>query len=109
MTEKKLSVNDKDFAEKVLNSSEPVLVDFWAPWCGPCRMLSPVIEEVAQEFEGKAKIYKLNVDENPQSARKYGIRGIPALKIFKSGEVVDNIVGLVPKEIISGKLNEFLN
>jgi len=108
MVTKDISVTDGNFTEKVLESSIPVLVDFWAPWCGPCRMLSPVIEEVAEDFEGKAGVFKLNVDENPENARKFGIRGIPALKIFKDGKVVDDIVGFVPQEVIKTKLNSFL-
>jgi len=105
---KLVEVNSSNFDATVMKSATTVLVDFWAPWCGPCRMLSPVIEKVAEDFEGKAKVFKLNVDENPENARKYGIRGIPALKIFKKGKVVDDIVGFVPQEVIKTKLNSFL-
>jgi len=105
---KLVEVNSSNFDATVMKSATTVLIDFWAPWCGPCRMLSPVIEKVAEDFEGKAKVFKLNVDENPENARKYGIRGIPALKIFKKGKVVDDIVGFVPQEVIKTKLNSFL-
>jgi thioredoxin 1 len=88
----------------VLQSDKPVLVDFWAEWCGPCRMIAPVIDELAAEYEGKAKIAKLNVDENQQVSMRYGIRSIPTLLIFKNGQVVDQIIGAVPKGVIENKL-----
>lgn len=103
-----IQITDGEFGTKVLESELPVLVDFWAPWCGPCRMLGPVIDELSKDFDGKAHVYKVNVDENPESARKYGIRSIPALKIFKGGEVVDNMIGALPKEAIVEKLNQFV-
>src|SRR6185295_10985419 len=87
-------VSDSTFENEVLNSSQPVLVDFWAAWCGPCRMLAPTVEAVAQKYQGKAKVVKLNVDENVESPAKYGIRGIPTLILFKNGQEVDRHVGI---------------
>ncbi len=92
-----LHVNDKNFAEEVLSAQLPVLVDFWATWCGPCRSISPIIEELAKEFTGKVKVTKLNVDENPAIPSQYGVRGIPTLILFKGGKILDQIVGAVPK------------
>jgi thioredoxin 1 len=90
-------VNDKNFGQEVLNSDLPVLVDFWAAWCGPCRAISPLVEELAKEFSGKVKVTKLNVDENPAIPSQYGVRGIPTLILFKGGKILDQIVGAVPK------------
>ena len=98
-------VSDKSFDTDVLKSKEPVLVDFWAEWCGPCRMVGPVLEEVAGEMAGKVKIVKLNVDENPQTASKYGVMSIPTLMIFKNGEMASRQVGAAPK----AKLVQWIN
>ena len=103
-----LNINDDSFDSEVLTADKPVLVDFWATWCGPCRMLGPIIEEVAADFEGKAVVGKVDVDNNQQVSVDYGIRNIPTVLIFKNGEVVDKIVGVAPKEVIAEKLNSYL-
>jgi thioredoxin 1 len=100
-----IEITDANFDEVVLKSSKPVLVDFWAEWCGPCRMVGPVVEELSKEYEGKAVIGKLNVDFNPKVATDYGIMSIPALLFFKDGKVVDKQVGAVPKHVLANKLN----
>ncbi|MEI9477385.1 MAG: thioredoxin [Deltaproteobacteria bacterium] len=92
-----LQVTDKNFSAEVLNADLPVLVDFWATWCAPCRSISPIVEDLAKDFLGKVKVAKLNVDENPGTPSQYGVRGIPTLILFKGGKVVDQIVGAVPK------------
>jgi thioredoxin 1 len=99
-----IEFTDSNFEDEVENAANPVLVDFWAEWCGPCRMVGPVVEELAGEYQGKAKIGKVNVDHNPEVSVKYGIRSIPSLLIFKNGEVVDQIIGAVPKNHIKEKL-----
>ena len=100
-----LTATDQNFKSEILDSDKVALVDFWAAWCGPCKMLGPVIEELAGEYEGKAVISKLNVDENPNTAAQYGIRSIPTMLIFKNGEVVDQMVGAMPKNMIAEKIN----
>ena len=100
---------DTNFDQEVLKSDIPVLVDFWAPWCGPCRMVSPVVEELAEELTGKLKVVKVNTDENQEIAIKYGIRSIPTLGIFKGGNIVDGVIGAVPKQTIKNKLLPHLN
>jgi thioredoxin 1 len=101
-----LEFNGDNFETEVLNSDQPVLVDFWAPWCGPCKQLGPVIDELAGDYEGKAKVGKVNVDNNQDLAAKFGIRGIPTVILFKGGEVVNNFVGIKTKDEFSTALNE---
>jgi thioredoxin 1 len=101
-------VNDKNFAAEVLNSDLPVLVDFWATWCGPCRSISPIVEELAKEFLGKVKVTKLNVDESPATPGQYGVRGIPTLILFKGGKILDQIVGAVPKARLKALIEKAL-
>lgn len=103
-----LEITDANFEEVVLKSDKPVLVDFWAEWCGPCRMVGPVVDEISKEYEGKAVVGKVNVDNNPQISTQFGIRNIPALLFFKGGEVVDKQVGAVPKSVLAGKLDKQL-
>ena len=103
-----LEVTDDSFASEVLNSELPVLVDFWAEWCGPCKMVSPMVEELSNEYNGKVKVAKLDVDSNPQTATNYGIRGIPTLLMFKDGSAVDQIVGAVPKTQIAERLDKII-
>jgi len=101
-------VDDKSFASEVLQADLPVLVDFWATWCGPCRSISPIVEELAKEFMGKIKVTKLNVDESPATPSQYGVRGIPTLILFKGGKILDQIVGAVPKARLKTMLEKAL-
>ncbi|HEY9846924.1 MAG TPA: thioredoxin [Candidatus Caenarcaniphilales bacterium] len=101
-------VTDSTFKQEVLESEIPVLVDFWAPWCGPCRMVAPVVDEIATEYNDQVKVVKVNTDENPSVASQYGIRSIPTLMIFKGGQRVDMVVGAVPKTTLSNTLEKYL-
>ncbi|MFL3050243.1 MAG: thioredoxin [Candidatus Neomarinimicrobiota bacterium] len=108
MAENILEFTDAEFDSDVLSSETPVLVDFWAEWCGPCRMIGPIVEEIANEYSGRIKVGKMNVDHNPEVPPKYGIRSIPSLLVFKDGAVSDQIVGAVPKNNITSVLDRIL-
>ena len=99
---------DANFKTNVLDSDKLTVIDFWAEWCGPCRMVGPVVEEIAKEYDGKAVVGKVNVDNNPGISMKFGIRNIPALLFFKNGEIVDKQIGAVPKSVLAGKLDKQL-
>jgi thioredoxin 1 len=105
---KPVELTDSSFENEVLKSTLPVLIDFWAIWCGPCRMVSPIVEEIAGEYAGKLKVGKVDVDSNPATAMQYGIRSIPTLLLFKDGQVIEQIVGAVPKRVIVDKLSRHL-
>ena len=100
-----IEITDSNFEEVVMKSDKPVLVDFWAEWCGPCRMVGPIVEELAKEYEGKAVIGKIDVDSNPNVSMQFGVRNIPTLLIFKNGQIVDKQVGAAPKNILAKKLD----
>lgn len=103
-----LEITDANFQAEVLDNDQVTLVDFWAPWCGPCRMIGPVVEELSSEYEGKATIGKVNVDENPEVSSKFGIRSIPTLLFIKGGEIVDKQVGVAPKSVLQQKLDALI-
>ena len=103
-----LQFTDANFEELVLKSAKPVIVDLWAEWCGPCRMVGPIVEEIAKEYEGKAVVGKLDVDSNPMTTSKFSVRNIPTILFFKNGEVADKQVGAVPKSVLVGKLEKLL-
>ncbi len=103
-----IHLTDENFDQEVKNATTPVLVDFWAAWCGPCRMIAPTIDEIADEYQGKLKVAKINVDENPNKTVEYKIMSIPNMKIFKQGKVVDEIIGVVPKEELIKHIDKVL-
>ncbi|MDZ4752759.1 MAG: thioredoxin [Flavobacteriales bacterium] len=103
-----IEITDANFADVALNSDKPVMIDFWAEWCGPCRMVAPIVEELSSEYLGKAVIGKVNVDNNPDISAKYGIRNIPTILFLKNGEVVDKSVGAVPKNVLTEKMEALL-
>ena len=103
-----MDINDSTFEQEVINSSELTIVDFWAPWCGPCRKLGPVLDEVAKEFEGKLKVVKLNTDENLKTAKEYSVSSLPTLLILKDGKAVERLVGLMPKSSIVSNIEKHL-
>ncbi len=101
---KPIEITDSNFEKEVMQSAQPVLVDFWAVWCGPCKMIAPVVEELAKEYDGKLKVGKVDVDNNPDISMKFGIRSIPTLMVFKGGKVVEQIIGAVPKKNLVDKV-----
>ena len=103
-----IELTDDNFEAEVLKSDKPVLIDFWAAWCGPCRMVSPIVEEISKEYEGKLKVGKINVDDNSKVASQYGIMSIPSLLFFKGGQVIDQVVGAVPKQQLTDKVDKIL-
>ncbi len=105
---KYVTLTDQNFPQEVLNAEEPVLVDFWAAWCGPCRVIAPTIVELAGDFQGRAKVAKMDVDDNPQTPMNYGVRSIPTLLFFKDGKVVDQLIGVAPKKLLAEKLESLV-
>jgi thioredoxin 1 len=102
-------ITDQSFKEEVAESNQPVLVDFWAEWCGPCRQLSPVIDSISEEMSGKLKVTKINIDDNPETPQKFGVRGIPTLMLFKNGKVVGTKVGAIPKSTLVEWIDSIIN
>lgn len=109
MSEYVKEVGDTSFEKDVLQSEQPVLVDFWAPWCGPCRMIAPTVEAVAEQYSGSASVVKLNVDENPSTSQRYGIKGIPTLILFRDGKEAERVVGATSKEALTRLIDKYLN
>ena len=103
-----IDITDQDFEDEVIKSALPVMVDLWAPWCGPCRMVAPVVDKLAEKYEGKFKFCRLNVDENPQTASKYRVMSIPTLIFFKGGKAVDTVIGAVPERTLQSKIDDLL-
>jgi len=101
-------VTDQDFEEQVIKSTLPALVDLWAPWCGPCRMVAPVVDKLAEKYDGRFKFYRMNVDDSPRTAARYKVMAIPTLMFFKGGEAVDTVVGAVPERVLAPKIEELL-
>ncbi|MEE8442604.1 MAG: thioredoxin [Dehalococcoidia bacterium] len=99
-----IAVTDEEFDEQVLKASVPVLVDFWAEWCAPCKMIAPIVEDLANEYDGKVSFFKMDVDSNPETSLKFGIRSIPTLLVFKNGKPVDQVIGAVPKAVLKKRL-----
>lgn len=106
---KPFAVSDAEFSSQVLDAGNPVLVDFWADWCGPCKMIAPIVEELAEEYDGQVTFTKLDVDANPKTAMEFGIRSIPTLLLFKEGKVAEQVIGAVPKSMLKKKLDKVLS